>query len=121
MKVKMTTSEVLLGLAIIIALVLLINPFNVLMTSALTLMLIMFFALAVIAFAIFLWREQPQDEREALHILMAGRISYLIGGGVLVLAIIVQVFQHHLDQWLAIVLAAMVLTKLIVSAWMKRR
>lgn len=114
-------SEGLIGIAIIIALVFLINPFNILMTSAITLTLIMILAVAVIAFAIFIWREQPYDEREALHGLVAGRISYFIGGGVLVLAIIVQSIQHHLDHWLAITLGAMVITKLIVSAWTSRK
>jgi uncharacterized membrane protein len=122
MKINMPEkSEALLGLAIVIALVLLINPFNFLMTSALTLTLIMILAVTVIAFAIFIWREKPHDEREALHGLMAGRISYLIGGSVLVLAIIVESVQHRLDHWLAITLGAMVVTKLIVSAWIRRK
>jgi hypothetical protein len=114
-------SEGLIGIAIVIALVLLINPFNFLMTSAVTLTLIMILAVAVIAFAIFIWREKPLDEREALHSLMAGRISYFIGGGVLVVAIIAQSVRHHLDLWLAVTLGAMVLTKLFVSAWMRRK
>ncbi len=115
------TSEGLIGIAIVTALVLLINPFNILMTSAITLTLIMILAVAVIAFAVFIWREKPHDEREALYGLMAGRISYFIGGGVLVVAIIVQSIQHHIDLWLAVTLGAMVLTKLIVSAWISRR
>ncbi len=114
-------SESLLGVAIVVALVLLINPFNILMTSVATLTLIMLLAVTVIAFAVFIWREKPQDEREALHSLTAGRISYLVGGGVLVMAIIVQSVQHHLDLWLAVTLGAMVITKLIVSAWANRQ
>ncbi len=114
-------SEGLIGLAIVIALVLLINPLSILMTSAVTLSLIMILAVAVIAFAVFIWREKPHDEREALYGLMAGRISYFIGGGVLVVAIIIQSIQHHLDLWLAITLGAMVITKLIVSTWISRK
>lgn len=114
-------SEGLVGIAIVVALVFLINPFNFLMTSAVTLTLIMILAVSVIAFAIFIWREKPHDEREALHGLVAGRISYFIGGVVLVTAIIAQSFQHHLDLWLASTLGAMVITKLIVNAWMSRR
>jgi amino acid transporter len=110
-------SELLLGVAIVVALVLLINPFEILMTSALTLTLIMILAVTVIAFAIFVWREQPRDEREALYGLKAGRLSYFVGGAVLVVAIIVQSVQHNLDQWLAVALGAMVITKFIVSAW----
>jgi amino acid transporter len=113
-------SEWLLGSAIVVALVLLINPFNIIMTSALTLMLIMILAVTLIAFAVFVWREQPRDEREALYGLKAGHISYFIGGGVLVTAIIVQTVQHRLDQWLAVALGSMVITKLLVSAWIRR-
>jgi hypothetical protein len=95
-------SEMLVAIAIVIALILLINPFKIIMTSAFTLTLIMILAVAVIAFAIFIWREKPNDEREALYSLKAGRISYFTGGGVLVLAIIVQSVHHHLDIWLAL-------------------
>jgi amino acid transporter len=116
-----TASEWLLGIAVLVALIFLINPFNILMTSAFTLTLIMVLAATVIGFAVFVWREQPRDEREALYSLKAGHISYFIGGGVLVTAIIVQAIQHDLDQWLAVALGAMVLTKLLVSAWARRR
>jgi hypothetical protein len=122
MKIKSPElSEWLLGAAIVVALVLLINPSNVLMPSAFTLTLIMILAVTMIAFAVFVWREQPRDEREALHGLKAGHISYFIGAGVLVTAIIVQVVQHELDQWLAVALGAMVITKLLVSAWIRRK
>jgi drug/metabolite transporter (DMT)-like permease len=122
MKIKSPElSEWLLGAAIVVALVLLINPSNVLMPSAFTLTLIMILAVTMIAFAVFVWREQPRDEREALHGLKAGHISYFIGAGVLVTAIIVQVVQHELYQWLAVALGAMVITKLLVSAWIRRK
>ena len=122
MKINMpATSEWLLGSAIVVALLLLINPFNILMTSALTLTLIMILAVTIIAFAVFIWREQPRDEREALYGLKAGHVSYFIGGGVLVAAIIVQAIQHRLDQWLAVALGSMVITKLLVSTWIRRK
>src|SRR5947209_3780403 len=97
-------SEALLAAAVIIALVLLINPFNLIMTSALTLTIIMILAVTLIAFGVFIWHEKPRDEREALYGLQAGRISYFLGAGVLVLAIIVQATMHHVDAWLAVAL-----------------
>ncbi|MGH7237068.1 MAG: hypothetical protein ACREGF_00860 [Candidatus Saccharimonadales bacterium] len=124
MKQKFETkhiSEWLLGLAIIVALILLLNPFHFLMTSALNLTFIMILAVAIIAFAVFAWREKPRDEREALHGLQAGRLSYFVGGGVLVVAIIVQSLEHRLDLWLALALGAMVITKLLVNAWNHNR
>lgn len=117
---KQTVSEWLLGVIIIIGLALLINPFGILMTSAFNLSLIMIVAVAVISFAVFLWREQPRDEREALYGLRAGHISYFAGGIVLVIAIVTEAIQHRLDRWLAITLGSMVFAKLIVSAWTRR-
>lgn len=115
------SSEWALGIVTLIALTLLLNPFNILMTSALSLSLIMLLAITVIAFAVFVWREQPRDEREALYGLKAGHVSYFVGGGVLVTAIIVQTIMHSLDQWLAVTLGAMVITKLLISAWTRHR
>lgn len=114
-------SEGLLTLAIVVALVLLINPFSFLMTSAFTLTLLMVLGVAMIAFGVFVWREKPRDEREALYGLRASRVSYFMGAAVLVVAIITQAFHHTLDIWLAVALGAMVLTKLVVSGMSRNR
>ena len=118
---KARMSEWLLAIAIIIALVLLINPFGIIMTSTYILMVLMLLGVAVIAFGVFVWRERFHDEREEMHAMKAGRLSYFAGGMVLVTAIIVQTIEHTLDMWLVIALAAMVLTKLAVSAWYQYR
>jgi len=70
--------------------------------------LIVVFAL----FASFIWGETAQDEREALHRFMAGRIAYLAGAGGLVVAIIVESLQHDLDPWLIGILGIMILAKI---------
>jgi uncharacterized membrane protein len=110
-------SEWLLACAIIAALILLINPFDFIMTSAYILTSLMLLGLAVIAFGAFVWREHYRDEREEHNAMKAGRLSYFAGGAVLVIAIIVETLNHTLDIWLVITLAAMVVTKLFVSAW----
>jgi uncharacterized membrane protein len=114
---KTRLSEWLLGLAILFALVLVTNPFDIIMTSTYTLTILMILGVAVIAFGAFIWRERYRDEREELHAMKAGRLSYFAGGIVLVLAIIMQTLAHSLDVWLVIALVAMVVTKLAVSAW----
>jgi hypothetical protein len=118
---KSVISEWLLGALIVVALVLLTNPFNLLMTSAFLLTLLMLLGTIMIAFAVFVWREQPRDEREALYSFQAGRNAYLVGSGVLVLAIIVESLQHKLDPWLSATLGAIVLTKLVFSIWSRHR
>lgn len=122
MKINKTRmSEWLLALAIIAALLLLVNPFGVIMTSAYVLTSLMLLGLAVIAFGAFIWRENYRDEREEHNAMKAGRLSYFAGGAVLVLAIIVETLQHTLDLWLVAALAIMVVTKLGVSAWHQYR
>lgn len=118
---KTRMSEWLLAIAIIIALVLLLNPFEVIMTSAYILTTLMLLGLAVIAFGTFVWRERFHDEREELYAMKAGRLSYFAGGSVLVVAIVTETLTHSLDTWLVAALAAMVATKLIVSAWHQYR
>ena len=115
--IKKHSSEWLLAAAILISLVLLINPFDIIMTDAYIMTSLMLLGLAVIAFGVFVWRETFRDEREQLHGLQAGRLSYLAGGGTIVVAIIVQTLTHTLDIWLVIALAVMVTTKLAVRAW----
>jgi hypothetical protein len=109
-------SEITLAVGILFALVMLINPAHLIMTSVVLLTLIMIFAVLIIAFGIFIWGEQPRDEREAFNGLRAGRISSFAGGGILVIAIITQAFSHKLDIWLPVALAVMVIAKLLMSA-----
>lgn len=114
-------SEWLLALAIIAALILILNPFGVIMTSPYTLTVLMILGIAVIAFGAFVWRERFRDEREELHAMRANRLSYFAGGAVLVVAIISETIAHKLDIWLLVALATMVVTKLAVSAWSQNR
>ena len=79
------------------------------------LMTISMLALVVLVatFFVFIFREQPRDEREAHQALMGGQASYMIGAGILLIGIVVESFAHNLDPYLPITLAAMVLAKLL--------
>lgn len=68
-------------------------------------------------FTAFIWKEKGHDEREHLHTLTAGRVSFLIGSGILVTAIVVQSFQHNIDPWLIYALSGMVLSKLLTHLY----
>lgn len=70
-------------------LTLLLNPFNIVPTSAFLLTALMLLVVTVIAFTVFVWREQPRDERKAMHGLYAERVAYFAAGAVLALVIIV--------------------------------
>jgi hypothetical protein len=79
-------------------------------------------ALLVVSILMLLWvgfvmKEVAHDEREVLLKMKSGRIAYLSGLGVLMLALIVQGFHHAIDPWIAIALAVMVLAKLFARLY----
>ncbi len=70
-------------------------------------------AILVVAFIVFIVREQPRDEREVLHSLKGGQVSYLLGAIVLVVGIVTESFAHNLDPYLPLALSIMILAKLV--------
>lgn len=103
-----------LSSAVIIAIALLfLNPGKLTMPESVNSMLVVVIILAFILFAAFILKEKPQDEREEMHILTAGRISFLVGVGVLVLGVVVQATMHKIDAWLIFSLCSMVLSKIL--------
>lgn len=104
--------EIFVSSALIVLLVLFLNPFGFWMPNALLIMMIAGLIVAFGLFASFIWRESAQDEREALHRFMAGRIAYLAGAGGLVVGIIAESLQHDLDPWLVGILGIMILAKI---------
>jgi hypothetical protein len=66
---------------------------------------------AFAVFAVFLVREEARDEREEQLRSRSSRIGFLLGTGVLVLAIAVQAYMDMLDHWLVYALLAMILGK----------
>ncbi|MEK7061818.1 MAG: hypothetical protein AAB957_01000 [Patescibacteria group bacterium] len=105
--------EIFVSLALIVLLVLFLNPFGFWMPNSLLIMMIAGFIVVFALFTSFIWRETAQDEREALHRFMAGRIAYLAGAGGLVIGIIIQSLQHNLDGWLVGILGIMIFAKII--------
>lgn len=68
--------------------------------------------LCMLAWASFVMFEKAIDEREVMLRMHAGRIAYLSGIGVLLVALIVQGFAHAIDPWVMLTLGTMVVTKL---------
>ena len=104
--------EIIVSLIIIFLLVFLVNPFDFWMPNSILIMIVLALLVSFALFVGFIWRENTQDEREELHIGLAGRMGFLIGSASLMLGIIVQCFQHNLDIWLVVTLAVMVLAKI---------
>jgi len=71
-------------------------------------------------FAIFILRENSEDEREAQHRALAGRNAFLAGSGILTLGIVIQGYVHQVDPWLVGALIVMVITKFVTRLWSDR-
>ena len=113
--------EIGISSVLVILTVLLLNPFHFWMPNMMH-MLILGITLVVLAlFAIFILREKVQDEREAVHRMLSGRVAFLAGSALLTIAIVVQSLQDAVDVWLVIVLVAMVLSKLITRIYSDNR
>lgn len=112
-------SEILLSIFLLVLLFVIFNPAGLLMPTSVQTMTILALILVFLGFATFVWREKSKDEREAVHANIAGRFAYLVGAGVLVLAIVWQSFSHNIDPWLVYSLVAMVLAKIASRVFMQ--
>lgn len=108
MIIQLISAIAILGIAIIF-----FNPGHLAMPDSVISMLVLGLIVAFLTFAAFLLKEKSEDEREAIHILTAGRISYLVGVGTLIVGIIIQGLRHNIDSWLVIALCAMIFSKLL--------
>jgi peptidoglycan/LPS O-acetylase OafA/YrhL len=108
MIVETFSALVILAIALIF-----LNPGHLAMPDNMVTMLVVGMVVAFLSFAALLLREKSNDEREQAHILMAGRISYLVGVGTLICGIIVQSLKHEIDSWLVVSLCMMVFSKLV--------
>lgn len=105
--------EVIIGIILLGILGIFLNPTHLLMPDSVNMMLILGLILGFLAFIGLVWREHASDEREAIHIGKAGRLSFFSGAAVLVIGIVIQAMQHEIDPWLLYALSVMVLAKLI--------
>jgi hypothetical protein len=114
-KHKKLSSELGVSLAVIGMLALLIHPYW--MPMGLVVVCIAVLAALVFGLGVFVWHENPRDEREYAIASQAGRTSYLVGAAILTVGVAVQTLQHHVDLWLVLCLASMVLAKIITNAY----
>lgn len=116
----MIFSETFVAVALIVILVSFINPFDFWMTDMFH-MTLLGLAVALFAmFAMFLWRESVEDERERLHRFIAARFAYVVAGVILLFGTVMQALEHAIDPWLPTALAGMVIAK-ILGRWYASR
>lgn len=111
------TLEYITGIVLVVLLLLVGNPFMFWMPSAMAMTLLLVATLLALVYAGFILKEKSGDERDLLHRMLAGRVAYLTGIGILTLALLLQGLSHHIDPWIAGALACMVIAKIIARAW----
>jgi len=109
---KNTHTEIVVAAVFLGLLVLFLNPFNLWMPDQLVYMMVAGTVVLFALFASFVWREKALDERDELHKMIAGRIGYVVGTGVLVFGVIFQTLTSSIDPWIVVALSAMVLGKI---------
>lgn len=99
-------------LALVVLLVLLSDSFMLWMPGPFQMMVLLAAAVCVLLWSGFVMYEKANDERELQHSMFAGRVAYLLGVGVLTVALLIEGFQQNIDPWILVALGAMVVSKL---------
>ena len=92
-------------------------PFWMPMMGEMTVLLIA--SILLVLWAGFVMQETAHDEREVVLKMKAGRVAYLSGLGVLMVALIIQGLAHSIDPWIAGALAVMVVSKLLTRLYLE--
>ncbi len=104
---------------LVFLLILLSDVFMLWMPGMMSMFVLLIVSVLLCVWVGFILREDATDEREVLHRMYAGRVAYLLGIGVLTLALLVQGLAHTIDPWIAIALLAMVSGKTVARLYLE--
>ena len=113
----MTKYTQILSIVILLIVVFLVNPTHILMPESMNTLAVLGLVVAFLIFVSLIWKEKPKDEREELHIQIAGRVSFITGTAIIVFGIVTQALAHSVDPWLFFALSGMVLAKLLARLY----
>ena len=94
--------EITASITLIVILALFLLPTSLRMPESAEVSLLLTLIVVFLIFASVVWKEQARDEREELHMLKAGRFSFLSGALILVIGIINQSMHNEVDAWLVL-------------------
>lgn len=117
---SISLGEMVTSVVLIVILLLFIAPTKLSMPMQILPMLAVFLIVSFLVFSALIWKEGSVDERESLHVLNAGRISFLTGSGVLVIGILYQSISHNVDPWLIYTMVIMILAKIASRIYSER-
>ena len=99
MKIDDLNYKILLPITLCVLLVAAIYPYSDWMPSTFLMTLIMIISILASFFLIFLWKEKPADEREALIIMETSRKALIGVSVVLIIATVVTTIKHESNIW----------------------
>ncbi len=105
----------------VILLLAFLDPGKMLNLSTMTIVTLTFIIAALGVYAIFVSREHVMDERDAVHRMLAGRVAFHVGAGLLTVGIAFQGAQSKLDPWLVVVLVSMIVAKTTARMYADRK
>ncbi len=105
--------EIIVSVLLVVFVLALLNPFDILMSSMLHMLVLGILVAIVGIFTGLILNEKVSDERERDHKDRAGRIGYTAGILVVTTGVVFQTLKEMNDPWLLIVLVVMVLSKII--------
>jgi hypothetical protein len=105
-------AEVILLALLTILLVLLLDPFNIIMKLMLSGVVAGALVVLYIVKFFIIWKEKPQDERDLSHRFYSSWVSYYTVSALLFIGVLAESLTGHMDVWLIISLAGLFVTKL---------
>ncbi len=107
--------DVILLLSLTIVSALAVAPKKFVMPNSVQMLILTILLVLIATFLLLLWRENPDDEREADNQANASRSAYVVGAIVLIVALLSQSLKHQIDSAIPIALLAMIATKIIIQ------
>ncbi len=118
-KYKLMLDGVLLVLLILLCLAT-IAPHTIVMPNPLQMVLLLAVFGLISTFLVIVWKEKPDDEREAENQHFASRLAYLTGCVTLIVVMLAQGLSHHLDAAIPVTLLIMIVTKILAQQFKDR-
>lgn len=118
---KNTIMELAVSIILIVVLFLFLSPIDLLMPMSHITMLGVLVVLLFMVFSGLIWREKAHDERENVHVMGAGRFSFIVGLLIAIGGILTESLRHKIDPWLVFTAVGMILAKVIFRLYSARK
>ena len=105
--------------ALSVVLILLIDPYNIMMKLMLSgAVLVVLVVLYTVKFIV-IFREKPQDERDLAHRFRSSGVSYYTVSILLFIGVLVESLTGDIDSWLVVSLAGLFVSKLVSMVYLE--